>query len=486
MHHLSKLKVFDLMSTTIDFTIKGHAHIKTWFGFSFTILYIGIFFCLSWIIFESYLDTSNPIVFQATSESAEYPTIDLLSSQILPTILVFKEGSIPVPADQVYRYFTPIFYKMKYKTTQNPDGTSQFTLDTLNMNMLPCSQVLANQSVSSYYYLYKKNIPPITDFQKNQGICLEPNIEEMSVQSNSSGKTDIFHLDVLPCMLPAGCATPAELRALSIVFIQPKVSLNLSNYEKPTEINLSMDRIFTFGENIYQILTYELATTQIKDTSDFLSKSKHRDSKTIMANPGIALTSRDANQLQCTAAEVFTRACVPYLTFRFLSSPSTTVVTRTYKGIIKVFSEIGGISSIILAICLQLCQIYVYFRKNKILVHEVFGFLGSKSFERCVAAEVAKKYAKQDSSEVNLINYDPTKDDKVAVETRKRINSIQGDALRLIKNNLDIVTIIREMNNIRFLVETLLKEDQRDLIPLYCINKAKRDDCLIGKKYCCL
>lgn len=103
-----------------------------------------------------------------------------------------------------------------------------------------------------------------------------------------------------------------------------------------------------------------------------------------------------------------------------------------------------------------------------------------------MAAEVAKKYAKQDSSEVNLINYDPTKDDKVAVETRKRINSIQGDALRLIKNNLDIVTIIREMNNIRFLVETLLKEDQRDLIPLYCINKAKRDDCLIGKKYCCL
>lgn len=270
-------------------------------------------------------------------------------------------------------------------------------------------------------------------------------------------------------MLPVGCATQAELRGLSIVYVQPKVSMNLSNYEKPAGIELGMDKIFTIGDNIYQTIIYPLTTTEIEDRSDFLAGTKSRGSMSLLPPGSSALTSRDSTQIACTMAEVFNRVCVPYLTFRFTSSGTKTKITRTYKGIIKTLSEIGGISSFILAICFQISQIYNYFMKNKIIVRHVFPFLRSKKLLKNVAADIAARQPMVPNSYVRSPD-DPIQDKTVFKEAKKEVEKIEGAALDLISNSLDIISILNEINNIRFLVNSLLKGHQQKLIPLVAIG----------------
>jgi hypothetical protein len=124
--------------------------------------------------------------------------------------------------------------------------------------------------------------------------------------------------------------------------------------------------------------------------------------------------------------------------------------------------------------CFQLSQIYTYFMKNKILVHLVFTFLASKTFLKTIALDMAKKnpiLAKNYTRTVGTSSID----EGSLKRAKKEVARMEKEATDLITNSLDIVTILTEINNIKFLVSSLLKEHQRNLIPLASISKHEEE-----------
>lgn len=484
MEYLYKLRGLDLMSTPISFKVDGHSGLKTWFGVFLTGVYVSCVFAASWIIFKTFTDTTSPTIFQETSESSQFPKVDLLESQILPSLFVYTRYGAVIQSTDIYRYFTPVVVKSKFWTEVYPNGTSELKTEFMPMNMLPCQDLIKNPSMAAYYSKYVSTVPAFQSLNK-EGLCVEPLPDYMNIVSNSSGRAEFFSVDLLPCTLPMGCATQQELRQLSLVFVQPKMSLNLSNYENPTELIISQDKSFGISDNVFQSLTYSLTTTEVEDASDFFSQKVTRARRSNIPIPSIALISRDPSQITCTFAEIMARTCTPYISFMFTSSGTKTKIVRTYKGMIKTLSEIGGISSFVLALCFQLSQIYTYFMKNRILVHLVFTFLASKAFLKTIALDIAKKQPPLAKNYTKTVGTSSV-DEGSMKSAKKEVARMEKEATDLITNSLDIVTILTEINNIKFLVSSLLKEHQRNLIPLSSISQheeeMKRKKSKVGRK----
>jgi len=169
-----------------------------------------------------------------------------------------------------------------------------------------------------------------------------------------------------------------------------------------------------------------------------------------------------------------TRTCNPYISYFFFSSGTKTKIVRTYKGMIMTLSEIGGISSFVLALCFQLSQLYNYFMKNKILVHLVFTFLASKTFLKTIALDIAKKQPLLAKNYTKTVGTS-SPDEGSLKSAKKEVARMEKEAMGLITSSLDIVTILTEINNIKFLVSSLLKEHQRNLIPLASISQHEEE-----------
>jgi hypothetical protein len=90
------------MSTPISFKVDGHSGLKTWFGVFLTGVYVSCVVAASWVIFNTFTDTTSPTIFQETSETSQFPKVDLLESQILPSLFVYTRYGVIIKSTDIY------------------------------------------------------------------------------------------------------------------------------------------------------------------------------------------------------------------------------------------------------------------------------------------------------------------------------------------------------------------------------------------------
>jgi hypothetical protein len=471
MKVIRELKRFDMMARPITFNVGGRKGIQTYFGLFMTASYAFTLVTVSYMILLTFLDTTSPQVMQQTSEDSKYPVFDLAKNHILPSFFLALDDATPIPASQVLKYITPRYYKADIETITNPDGTSASTAKLVDMPMVPCEQIWQNETLATHYGFFNETNDYFKSTSVKNGYCAKIVPEALTVYGGGSeSKRGITMLDFLPCTLPSGCATLPELKRLSIYLMMPSISLNLSNKAEPIQYYVLKDSGIQINEQMKQLYHYRLSHTEINDDAGFLSKYEKVGSAASLMAPKINSGSRNPAQISCTALDLANRACVTYMRVQIMSSGVNTKINRSYKGVIKTISEIGGINSFTFIFFLYSSYLFGYLNQKSAMARIVFDFLESKK------ALFDILNSKQQSTELplegtNLTEGNPKVISKsiAANQFKQRKKQLEEEAYMVIQNNLDIITIVKEINNLRVLTHLLMKKRHRRLAPLVSI-----------------
>jgi len=422
------------MAPPIQMNVNGARGIKTWFGFTMTILYFCNIFVAAYLTMMTYFDKQNPQVLRQTTESGTYPKVDLIKAGAIPVVFVTDQFMEPIKVTDISKYFTFRYYKRIRKML---GGAESFYID-----MIPCNDLLANsQTQNTYYSTYFETNEFFRFYNQGYGVCATVDESLMTVEG---GGMDIFQsemvLEVLPCTLTSGCVAKTELQDVSLTIMNPVVSVNLSDHDTPLDLFQKHDSTYTVSSTVMQQFKNKFSLAKVIDEKVIMAGFEDKDQQSVLNSGRLNNAMRDDTQITCTDSMVSDLSCKPYLSFSLTTSGSSSLYYRTYKGLLKTLSEIGGIMSITYIFFYYLNLIYVRHAKRKILVGLVFDFIYSDE-------QILKSTVSGSTPE----------------DQRKYL---EKEAFDVIKSRLDTITIVREINNLKVLTHMFLKDYHRKMVPL--------------------
>ena len=236
-------------------------------------------------------------------------------------------------------------------------------------------------------------------------------------------------LEVLPCSTqdPSKCENRAVLETTEYLVVYPNPDLDYSNYNNflkwvpLTGVQLRLDPTQEH-QAVHSIKSYE-----VFDQTTVLKKSQKKRDFFGVDSSSVMSYHRDENQLHC-APEVVgdPLKCSPYVRMVFRSSDKLETITRVYPDFIHALSEIGGFTELVLIFLGFLYAVYSCCfpdLKNR-LKNRILEGLG----------------------------------------TRGR-NGGRVGYQELVSHNLDVVSLMDELNGLRVVNRAILEEHHLLLLP---------------------
>ena len=492
--YIQKIKDLDFMTPPVQLNIGGKSGVKTYFGVSMTVLYLVCVCIFSYVIILTFLDSTSPAVTQETSQSSINPKIDMIQNNLFPVIYLLAYNIYPVPAAYAPHYVTIAYNKFSIIGRVNPDGSSNITYHSSIMPVIPCSQALLN---STLYEVYKNYLS--TDFFKQHGntsgLCPQfyPN-ESFVSGGGSDSSMDFLQLEVYPCTLlnSSMCANLTELMNLNIIVTQPSSSISLGNYTNPVKSYLNADVNYFINTQMSQKYSQPLMNTEIWDQSQVFSTNSLRSNFSSIEKTVFISQTRDPTQLTCPGVTQFDASnCFPYLTFQYMSGPNKLIYVRSYKTLTQALSQVGGINNVVMLVFIYINLIYNYYATKTLLVEKVFKFFsivkvqprgeseggGGGGAEKTENQHGAiQPNSKDPQSPTIAQNGDPHLINPLSRLSQKELENLKDEAYEVICKNLDIITLVREINNLKVLTQLLFKDYQQKLIPLISLNMQAQKD----------
>ena len=257
----------------------------------------------------------------------------------VPILILYINNSIVVPAADVSKYITAKISSFKYEYV----GENSDFIETVKVwYYVPCSQVIANGIPK------EKLIPPgsgyLEDVIVTQAFCanMMPG-DTLSVQGEATDKVyELLSFDISPCSLAVGCATADEVDELGFTFSRGMKSMNLSNFENPITYKMSGDDFIYLNTASTQIYREFLLENKIVDDRGFMIGKKDRETYFTADRYFTNQKARSSSNVQCTA-----QSCKSYFKYIYHSGPGQQTITRSYKGWLETFGDIGGVAELL-------------------------------------------------------------------------------------------------------------------------------------------
>ena len=478
------VKKADILAPPVELNMAGTPGLKSMVGVALTLGYIGTIIGLGYFIVARYFDTTSPSINSQSSVSDTSPRVDLIANGYFPVAYVFLQGVQNVPIDTVPSFVTMMVFKYSWTDTINADGTATINLTYSTMPVLPCKTIMADPQYAKHYKSYQSS-PSFQKFAMGFGSCVQVNESLASVQgSGSEPHIEIFAFQILPCSLNDSslCAPLAYVKALSVAVTFPTTSLNLSNYEKPYSRFLEADNPYSINEQLLQKYQAKFYRTEIWDDPGIYFPQTLRTNYSDIDKLIISTKSRNGSSVYCTTAEIMSNTCFEYISYEFMSSGRTMTIVRSYYGLIAMFSDVGGINSLVFLLFLWTNFAYISLIHQHWMVSSVFSFFGEGIFkikeERKVCGCIRKKNtASSNQPNEPLATSNSARTPRVPTGVKEDdcldpqvIKQLQDEAFRVIEKSLDIVNIVREVNNLKVLTHLMFKDYHLKLLPLISLS----------------
>ena len=505
---IQKLKNFDLMTPPIQLNIGGKSGVKTFFGVMMTILYLVALLSFSYIIIINFFSTTSPTVTEEVSQHARNPRVDMIANNLFPVVYVLAPTKVPITAKYLPRFVTITYNKYRLIEKFNANGTLNVTYDVVVMPAISCEEALKNETLAQVYNSYLST-EFFSQHGRASGFCPQFYPNESFVQGGGSEpNVDVLTLQIYPCNLPnaSECASASDILGLSILVTQPSSSITMSNYTNPVKSYLNADVNYFINTLMSQRYFQIISETEIWDESQIFWTSSLRTQYNSIESTTFNTFTREATQVTCGGApNLASSNCNTYLSFQYSSGPVKHKYSRAYKTLTQTLSQIGGINSMSMLIFVYINLIYNYYAKKTLLVEGVFKFfkdLGPTTEPNKLAFKSPRHPPMSPTSKKRktTISYDGSNEmDKFQSTKSKRPEETQGDqsyhllnplarlnkkeievlrdeAFEVILKNLDVITLVREINNLKVLTHLLFKDYQQKLMPLISLNiQAKKD-----------
>lgn len=501
---LSKAKQFvvklDLLAPPVRLNIDGRTRTKTLFGSALTMIYLLLVISISAVVLKTFWDTSHPGISTENSESDTFPTISHEEGSLLPVLYATSGGLTEIiPSDQFLRYFTPVYIRYFYALERQPDGTSKPKHGAKVMTLKPCSNL---EGPSADFYANYNSSEFFRKYAPQYGLCVETPLEEVFVEGGgSSTKVHLLNLEIKPCSLPTGCASEEEINKVALIISVPGVTMNLSNYQDPVRGFPNNDNSFQLNTLLDQKYQSKLSLGSIYDDRGPWIGRSLRQKFTTIDKVLINNRARNKSQISCTMQEVKTRQCDNYFEFEYMSSSKQTIITRKYKTLAEVFSEIGGMNSISMLFFWAINYFYVKMlgKDKDILINKIWPFLRKSPRNNANSKKDVKESSvsrlnttnlqASPSKKAGILNEaqgrstDPSRrgqenladDYSVQASSREEWKVLRKQAKQILTEGLDVASIFKELNSIKVITHLLLKDYHLRMIPVVAFSLGGKD-----------
>ncbi len=462
-----KLLVLDLLAPEVKFNIEGKRSVRTRVGACLTILYFVTMVLAAVFIFKTYLRTDTPSSMSETFHLPNYPRVDLVEQRLLPIVFGYVGDEQSIFADDFARFVTLSVSKQTWYSAIDEFGEAVTKLKETFFDVIACKH-LTPEELSMYEYFGKDSylFQMISDY----GMCIKPS-PELFVQGK--GSDELFEsvaLRIKPCSLDTGCAVTSVVEQLNFYITLPQTSFDQTNLEHPYAVTVNADALYYINPKAVQLYNARIKFNRVMDFIGVMPKWTERKSYFDIKEVFYNVASRLESQTTCPSSQVKDNSqCSSYLELTLQSSGSVMRINRRYKTLSETCGELGGIKEVLLLIFLLCYYRYSLQARDEYLIENVYGDLDQfqrLSQEKAVHINKSEQPTGRDARPIGMFdsksNGQPSKDafKKLAIEN--------------IRSNLNVLNIIKEMNNLKVICMFLFRSHHYKLSPVLQLNLSRR------------
>ena len=460
----------DILAPSVQLRIAGNTSSKSFIGVLLFLVYLGFAFWTSLSQYEDYKNTQNPRITNDQRFASEYQKFNLSESASLPIILGSYGVQYFTKPDELEAFFTIKLWGMRYELNI---ANGEFKKLITDIPYISCKYLIDSGELSLKSLL---GIPKaFLDIIPEYGMCANTTgVDVTVVGSNSDKYLQTVELSISPCSLPGGigCKPAAEVNKMWIQTLSPRYGIDMSSQEQPVKMRYSADDLFPLNVNNMQLFKYEMIRYEIVDSSGFLTNEIERAKFSTVDPKPPNWRMRDPTILVIDPNEAYYFTTIPYAVFTWASGTKFNLIRRNYQGVIDLVSNIGGLNSIIwVAVCTIHLMIHPWLEKRD-LVRRVFGVTTHQDYHcspsrHRLVTKPSPMLAK-DASAILRDGSAPKDAQHITSNSTYTIVSkeVFDEASKLVDENLDIVSICKQLHEVKVLVSLLLKREQTELIPL--------------------
>ena len=357
---LDKLKFLDIFGSKPIFNVNGEDKFKTIMGVLWSLLMIFVLFSGLIYYFLIYIRSQNPDVATQIIRTDKYDPIDLGASDFFIS-LAYRRSQKSGEFEGIESFNTTWFRVDAYHIT----GSGSTPEERKNIPLTKCLESGINQD----QYVGDRE----TAFHVNSS-CIK--FQNNTIIGGSPGSPDFKYIEiqVFPCMESAdegpefstSCKTHTferdrtmqndvgdrmklaftRIRDFTFRLSLVQTGANLENFKQPLTKTIDSNNELRMGLFQEYYRTYFFQSYKVEDTTGWFSD----------INKGYEGISLDRSTTETTTREPWFKANYAnidgqlklrgtnYMTIRFQASNQKQVISRKYKKLIDVFSEVGGLA----------------------------------------------------------------------------------------------------------------------------------------------
>lgn len=468
---LTKLLLkLDVLAPGMHLNIRGGWAINTWVGVFISLIYVGLtcYAIISQVM--DYFDTTHPFIASEQKLNSVYPSIDIIANRHVPIVFALSQGYATLTFEEMQKYFTFKYRQYSYTYDEN---TAQVDLKIEELPTMKCRDLIESGKLNMKDYT---NLAGYLELLPDHGACVDPTGYNLTIVGSNGDKYNKFaYLEIFPCILGDQCKPKEEINKVWLQIVKPAIGMDLANKSHPIRYEANMDDFYVLNTDSSQYYLQQLIMNKITDSHGFLIPDEDVVTYTTYDPPLFSNGWRDGT-ITTTQTDIEEGLVSAYFTFEWCSGMKFNHVKRTYGGFLDYLGTIGGINSITWILGFGLYYFWHFKQEKLAMVHSIYGLKPKK--RNCC------KKKKEDSTALDVVHtlQSPVKKSKL---NRKADNIEKGSifvtnevidqAFADIKASLDLVTICREINVIRYISSVILKEYQKGLIPLASLSKSIED-----------
>ena len=458
------IKIVDIFGKKVELKVDGRDSYKSYSGAAVTISYGIAMIVLSVLAFKTYLSTTSPSLIGESYQRSLYPDINLENNKLMPFFIGYSSEIDLISPTELSKYFTFTVEKIVWKTTVDGDGVATLEKLISYEDAVACGS-LSEAALESYDYIGKGGY--LTELLRDYSMCLPSGAGLRVFGKGSDEEFGLISFKIKPCSLPTGCATAEEMGRANFQWVLPASTFDSSNKETPKSTTANADDVYYINPAIRQIYVAKFKENVVLDSEglfdpDLSERIRYFD----QANTFTTQAYRDQAKIECTPAETRNDSslCYSYFEFSFQSSGTVFNYKRSYKTLGDTLGEIGGLNGIVILVFALLAKPLLDWVYDDHLFSSVYSFLRDENGRKLFGVgkeedqkEEGKRKGNGKADEGKLKGWCKMK------EKDKKWREMRGKALDMIDENVDIVSIVKDINTIKVIAGIFLKDRHRKL-----------------------
>ena len=429
----------DMLAPPFNISFKGNENLKTNGGAVLTMMYAACFIFSCVVFIRDYLDTSKPAVNISEEVLPEDLKMNIAENGLLPLFTVFSfDENRYLNSSQIDTKFT--FLAAAVDIEFDSDQGKGWNTKIKRFVAVPCSE-LVKKGRFNYPGLFS-NYEKVKSDINRRAMCFDiPDTRELFINGTGFQNNDrTLIIRVNTCFHREDCESVDESR-FEINVIYPQFKNVFKDKEKPFHMIINLDEYFRFydwkmfysmnvktqSKIMYDSKRVYGEDTVAAETSFITEVVKEKDTKSVDSDGNVEswICIYDFN--------IPYMWCKDLIMIQYKLSTVQQKYTRTYTTLVGVLSEIGGISSIIIAVFAYVNGFLLNLTRKKLLVSKVFPML------KHVDQSKGKKYR----------------------------DELYEDAVEVIDSYFDIANIFQDLACLKLLINLLIEENQQNLATIY-------------------